>query len=80
MFSGEIRQILAQVITSWQVLAVTAVLVMYAFLVGYVAKIRDRPDRPSRLKRKKKVTKPEFTSPPEIVPDDDLGLDDPSKE
>ncbi|MCL2231646.1 MAG: hypothetical protein FWB99_01040 [Treponema sp.] len=77
MFSGEIRQLLVQVITSWQVLAATVVLVIYASLVSYVARMRDRPNRPSRIKRKGKITKPQFTSAPEIVSDDeDLGLED----
>ena len=72
---------LVQVITSWQVLAATVVLVIYASLVSYVARMRDRPNRPSKFKRKRKVTKPQFTSAPEIVSDDeDLGLDDTMKD
>jgi len=79
MFTGEVRQILVQVITSWQVLAVTVVLVIYLFLVSYVARLRDRPGKPSSSKRKRKVTKPQFTSPPEIVTsDEDLGLENTS--
>jgi len=72
---------LAQVITSWQVLAATVVLIFYMFLVNYVSKIRDRPNKPSSLKRKKKIPKPQFPSAPEIVSgDDDLGLEDPAQD
>ena len=81
MFTGEVREMLVQVITSWQVLMMTVVLVIYMFLVSYVARIRDRPDRPSKSKRKRKAAKPKFTSAPEIVSgDDDLGLEDVTRE
>ena len=70
---------LAQVITSWQVLAVTVVLIIYISLVKYVARIRDRPKR-SKPKRKRKIPKPNFSSAPEIVSgDDELGLEDTAK-
>jgi len=71
MFTGEVRELLAQVITSWQVLAITVVLVIYISLVNYVARMRSRPGKPSKSKRKGKITKPKFTSAPEIVSDDD---------
>jgi len=77
MFTGDIRSILAQVITSWQVLVATIVLIFYIFLVNYVSRLRDRPAKPSKSKRKRKIPKPKFTSAPEIVSgDDDLGLED----
>jgi len=67
---------LAQVISSWQVWAVTVVLVVYIFLVNYVARIRNRSGKPfvSKDKRKKKAPK---GKPIEAAEDDvDLGLDD----
>ena len=39
MFNAEIRRMLVQVITSWQVLTVTAVLIIYFALVNYVARV-----------------------------------------
>jgi len=45
MFSSEMRNLLFQVISSWQVLAVTGVLIIYIFMVNSVARIyrRRRP-------------------------------------
>ena len=56
MFSSEVRGLLFQVITSWQVIAMTVVLVMYMFLVNYVARTYHRPKRVSKSRpRKTKV-------------------------
>jgi len=78
MFTEEIRTMLVQVLTSWQVLAVTVLLVLYLSLVNYVARARRRiSSKSSKLKRKKKAAKVKFNSAPEIVSDDDgLGLED----
>jgi flagellar biosynthesis/type III secretory pathway M-ring protein FliF/YscJ len=53
MFSDELKKMLIQVISSWQVLAVTGVLVVYIFLVNYVAKLYHRR-RPKPLPASKK--------------------------
>jgi len=81
MFTGDVRSIIVQVLTSWQVLAATIVIIFYIFLVSYVAKLRERrPGKASKSKRKRKIPKPQFPSAPEIVSsDDDLGLEDPEK-
>ena len=81
MFNAEVREMLAQVLTSWQVLAATVVLIFYVFLVNYVVKARRRPSKPSSVKRKKRrAPKLEFPSPPEGEPGDEvLGLDDTAK-
>ncbi|AEF82198.1 hypothetical protein [Leadbettera azotonutricia] len=42
MFSDELKSLLIKVITSWQVLTVTGVLVVYIFLVNYVARLYHR--------------------------------------
>jgi len=39
----ELLQLLPQVLTSWEVLVVTIVLVLYFFLVFYVARLYRRP-------------------------------------
>jgi len=71
---------LIQVITSWQVLAVTVALIIYIFIVNNAAKIRSRPNKPAKSKRKRKIPKPKFPSAPEIVSgDEDLGLEDAAK-
>ena len=59
MFSSEIRRMLAEVITSWQVLAVTVVLVIYIFLVNSVARIYKRRRAPFMPKIKKNAASQE---------------------
>ena len=49
----ELRELLVQVIISWQVLAVTVVVVLYLFLVSYVSALYRRPRAPSMSKRKR---------------------------
>ena len=53
MFPKELMDLLFQVIKSWQVLAVTVVLVAYMFLVSYVARRYHRPRSVSRVKPQK---------------------------
>ena len=73
MFGAEVRDMLLQVMTSWQVLAVTIVIILYIFLVNYVAQVYHH--RPRKKKQpKKKVEKSEEE---EIIDDnDELGLED----
>ena len=65
MFSSEVRALLAQVIASWQVWAVTIVLVIYISLVKYVANIYSRRIRPPSIPKVKKA-KPEKTKEPAV--------------
>jgi hypothetical protein len=53
MPSIELSSLLLQVITSWQVLAITGALVVYMYLVIYVARTYHRPRMASRMKPKK---------------------------
>ena len=76
MFSGEIRKMLLEVITSWQVWSVTVVLVVYIFIVNYVARIQNRRSR-SPLFPKSKAPAPEA---PAHSGSDDLELDEEIKE
>ena len=75
MFSHDFRQILIQVIQSWQVLAVTAALVLYIFLVRYVGRTHHKPrisrskSKPRPKKEKEKKAKPE-ENPDELVLDE----------
>lgn len=59
MFNGEIRSLLVQVISSWQVLAVTVVLVIYFSLVNYVARVYYRRPRGPIIYPKAKAETPE---------------------
>jgi heme/copper-type cytochrome/quinol oxidase subunit 2 len=51
---GEIKDLLFQLITTWQVIAVTVVVILYFFLVSYVAKLHRRARPPGGSKGKKR--------------------------
>ena len=53
MFSGEIRSMLVEVITSWQVIVVTVVLVIYITIVKSVGRTHHHIPRPVIPKAKK---------------------------
>jgi hypothetical protein len=75
MFSGELISLLKQVISSWQVIAVSVALVLYIFLVSYVARTYKRPSGTSFAKRAKKDSPPPVGEPDvETSDSDDLGL------
>ena len=78
MFSEEIRKLLVQVISSWQVITVTIVLIIYVALVKYVAKVyHSRPNRIliPKIKRKKK-TAGETPDAQGTGDSEDLGLEE----
>jgi hypothetical protein len=62
MFKGEIFQLIRQVVTSWQVIAVSIALILFLNLVFYTAREYHSP-RVKKVKVKKK--KPEAAPPPE---------------
>jgi flagellar biosynthesis/type III secretory pathway M-ring protein FliF/YscJ len=82
MFSEELKTLLLRVITSWQVIAVTVVIVLYFFLVSYVARLYHSPRSSFRFAAKPKKVKEAAPEPQpeaeegEAVDDEDLGLDD----
>ena len=74
MFSEEVKNLLVEVITSWQVLAVTVVLIIYVFIVNSVARLHHRPRHlplPRAAKARSKST--EAPAPSEA---DELGLEE----
>ncbi|MDR1047346.1 MAG: hypothetical protein LBL64_06185 [Treponema sp.] len=80
MFSKELRDMLLQVITSWQVLAVTVVVILYFFLVSYVGRNYRRPRHASA----KLIPKASYTGEAaaaedeeeQTSEDEDLGLEE----
>jgi hypothetical protein len=66
MFSPELKELLIQVIRSWQVIVVSLALVLYIYLVKYVSRRYHRPrmsrSRPKKAKRTKRA-KPEAAKP-----------------
>ena len=76
MFSDEVRSMLLEVISSWQVIAVTVVLVIYISIVKSVARTR-RTRRISASKPKKKIFKKRSApSTPAKSKTDELGLEE----
>jgi Tfp pilus assembly protein PilO len=74
MFNAEIRNLLIQVITSWQVIAVTIVIILYFFLVSYVAKVYHR--RPRKAKTSLSKKKEAKSEEPVLDESDELGLEE----
>ncbi|MDR2176454.1 MAG: hypothetical protein LBP20_00235 [Treponema sp.] len=78
MMSSDLVSVLIQVIKSWQVLAVTGVLIIYFSLVFRVASNRPRPASPARTTKAKgkakKKSAPSGEPDVETTESDDLGL------
>jgi hypothetical protein len=79
LFSGELKSLLIQVITSWQVLTVTGIIIAYIFLVRYVARLYHR-GRPISFSSKKKEKAAGEEAKGVEPSDDDLGLEEKSEE
>jgi hypothetical protein len=79
LFVKEMGDLILQVITSWQVIVVTVVFVIYCFLVSAAARLshKTRIKRPSMSKKDIQVLPPADPSPNEGVDTmDELGLEE----
>jgi heme/copper-type cytochrome/quinol oxidase subunit 2 len=84
MSAKEMIALLIQIISSWQVIVVTVVFILYIFLVSYVARLYHRPRSipvfPARVKGKKKKAAPAASESDEDESaentDDELGLEE----
>ncbi|GHV47952.1 hypothetical protein AGMMS50268_21600 [Spirochaetia bacterium] len=79
MVSDELKRLLIQVITSWQVIAVTVVLVLYFLLLFYAARTyRRRRSSATPTTKASKSKAPAPIGEPDVVTtdDDDLGLEE----
>ena len=74
------KDMLIQVISSWQVLAVTLVLVIYFSIVNYVARVYLRSPRRSSKKPRRSKVRAEAPAAPGPSETDDLGLEENVKE
>jgi hypothetical protein len=73
--SKELVDVLIQVIKSWEVLAVTGVLIIYFFLVSHAVRGRRRPGTMARtIAAGKSKAAPAGEPDVETPEDDDLGL------
>ena len=72
-----LRDLILQVISSWQVIAATVVILIYIFLVNYVARTKRITRLQNRLKMKKPKKEKNVAAPPEETADDsELGLEE----
>jgi hypothetical protein len=82
MFSKEVIALLLDVITSWQIIAVTIGVFLYMSLVFYVARTYHRPHgislSPSKPRKKKKEDAAGSAAKPESEDEinDELGLEE----
>jgi hypothetical protein len=74
MFSGELMDLLPQVIKSWQVIAATIAIVLCIYFANYVARLYHRPRSVSKSKAKKVKTQkaPPAEKPAEKDDSDDI--------
>ena len=72
MFDSELRSLIFQVITSWQVIVVTIVILLYFALINFVIKSRRHrvPSPPKAGKKAKEAVQEEQ------VDDSELGLEE----
>jgi hypothetical protein len=79
MFSKEVLALLTEVISSWQVIAITVALVLYLNIVFYAARAYHRPRKKlsERIKFKRKP-KPDAAQETVVASDDNesLGLEE----
>jgi hypothetical protein len=79
VFSGDFFDLALQVIRSWQVIAVSVALVLYIFLVNYVANVysrrKPRPPKPGKVDI---MAEPETGEGEEVSAsdNDELGLEE----
>ena len=76
MFSGGILDLTMQLISTWQVIAVTVALVLYMFLIKYVAQPYHRPRSVSKTKARKAKTsaKKEKKEKPVDTDSEEIGM------
>ena len=76
MFTQELFDFLIKVITSWQIIAVTVVLIIYFTLVSYVAQVYHYRRSDFSFNSKPKKAKAPKAAAVEVSDNDDLGLEE----
>ena len=76
MFSGETFGITLKLLTTWQVIVVTIVVILFIFLVNYVTRYKKGPRKVSKLKaivkKKDPAVKKMKKNEPEVLEGDDI--------
>jgi len=80
MESVSVFELIKQVLSSWQVIAVTIALILYLKIVFYAARSYHRPRVLKKINFRRKKSKPEAAvldeSLPDSNPNDELGLEE----
>jgi hypothetical protein len=80
MPEGGMFKLLIQLLSTWQVIAVTIAIVLYMSLINYVARTHHRPRYVSKSKPKKakaaQAKKPEKKKTTEAETNEELGLEE----
>jgi len=77
MFNKDFFDFLYKVLTSWEIIAVSVVLIIYFSLVSHVARLYHfRPSSLSFNSKKPKKEKKSAAQVPETSEDEDLGLEE----
>ena len=76
MTNDEIRDLIIQVISSWQVIAITLIILIYISLVNYVCQTKRRKRASATVKKKEKKVKPAAAPKDDAVDDSALGMEE----
>ncbi len=76
MFSSELISLLRGVLVSWEVLGVTLVLVLYFFLVFYVARLYRKPRAPRAAPKIKPAKAAKAAQEAAKAAEDDVEIED----
>jgi len=76
MTNDEIRDLIIQVISSWQVIAITLIILIYISLVNYVCRAKRRKRASAAVKKKEKKAKPAAAPKGDAVDDSALGMEE----
>jgi hypothetical protein len=73
LFSEQLKNLIFKVVVSWQVIAVSIIIILYFLLVSYVGRTHRRRRIVAIVPKSKKKKK---TDEAEITADNDLGLEE----
>ena len=76
MYPKGLSDLLIQVITSWQVIAVTIALIFYIYIVSYAARKYRTPHAKKVKVKRKRATSVRAKSLEETSSNDDLGIEE----
>ena len=75
MDNGGLRDLIFKIISSWQVIVATVVIIIYVFFVNFVSQVHYRR-RQVKFKHKKAKAQGKATPEAEVTDDSELGLEE----